>query len=144
MPKDRELNPVAAQRKKDKAKELRRNRDLRKQHREATLHSLTPDAIEQQLGKIRRVERGGGGVVDVHVVQKRQRLEVELVEARKRQQLQMEEEQKRASEQQPTVVIKGSHHTSQPLCAIHFHVHSPSSVPFTPLFSSSMLDAVCV
>ena len=105
MAKDRELNPVAAQRKKEKAKELKRNRELRKQHRETTLHSMTPDDIEQQLSKIRRLERSGQ--VDAHVLQKRQKLEEEMVEARKRQQIQADEEKKRAAEPQPTIVIKG-------------------------------------
>ena len=105
MPKERELNPVAAQRKKEKAKELKRNRELRKQHRDATLHAMTPDDIEQQLSKIRRVERSGQ--VDVHVVQRRVRLEAEMEEARKRQAMQVEEEKRRATEQQPTIVIKG-------------------------------------
>ena len=106
MAKDRDVDPVTAQRRKEKAKEAKRNRDIRKAHRDATLHAMTPDAIEEQLGKIRRLERSG--TVDAHVLQKKQRLEAEVVEARKRQQAAEEEEGKRATEQHPTVVIKGS------------------------------------
>ena len=137
MPKDRELNPVAAHRKKEKAKELKRNRELRKQHRDAALHAMTVDDIEQQLSKIRRLERSGQA--DVHVVQKRQRLEAEVVEARKRQQLQADEEMKRATEPQPTIVIKGSAHSVPNRADLHADMCSCYCNPFSLLCPYCML-----
>lgn len=55
MAKERKLNPVDAARKKEKAKELKRNKELRKQHREQTMKQMTPDEIREEINKINRL-----------------------------------------------------------------------------------------
>ena len=49
------MNPVDAARKKEKVKELKRNRDLRKAQREVQLKRMTPEEISEQITKITRL-----------------------------------------------------------------------------------------
>ena len=55
MPKERRVNPVDAARRAEKAKDLKRNRALRKAHREATIQQMTPADISEEIAKITRL-----------------------------------------------------------------------------------------
>jgi WW domain binding protein 11 len=55
MGKEKKVNPVDAARRKEKLKDLKRNRELRKQHRDVALHKMTPQDIQDEILKIQRM-----------------------------------------------------------------------------------------
>lgn len=89
MGRDSNFNPVDAARKKEKQKDLKRNRDLRKQHREAALKKMTSMEIQQEIDRINGLERRG--LADQHQLQRRKKLQEELTEARNRDEVKIDE-----------------------------------------------------
>jgi hypothetical protein len=73
MAKDKQVNPVEAARRKEKAKELKRNRDLRKQHRDVALHQMTADAIREEINKISRMGHDASQQPHSHIPASRRR-----------------------------------------------------------------------
>ncbi|KAK0733622.1 WW domain binding protein 11-domain-containing protein [Lasiosphaeria miniovina] len=82
MPKERNYNPVQAQRKADKAKAIKKGKSEQQIRRNEKLAKLNPDRIQQQINDLKAIKEGGSKLTTVEE-QSLEALEKDLKAVRK-------------------------------------------------------------
>jgi len=99
-----ELHPADRERKREAEKRRKINAEIRRKNREESLKQRTADDIEEEVEKIKRMERQG--LADSHLIDRRHRLEREIDAANQRE-IDLIERRKREKEEAAKVNIRG-------------------------------------